>query len=233
VSREQCQHQLESPLLRGDLPYATRRSRRIGLVKVLDWLQAQPGQTWQARWMASGAQTEPGTDWRRLVTGANVKDPRRACADLGPGLSAMICADMVWPTLAQLIIKNPDPLMASVDGDSFRLPEGLASGPLLTVSPSSLGWPAQFRGDTSARFISFSRPGKVQFHTIDWIGQGGGVENPRQGRQSKPHAAAFSIHGMTSSSMSARVVVASKPRTRRALSTSGTRHWASCPKGSS
>lgn len=45
---------LASPLL-ANLPYATRRSRVIGLIAVLDWLQAQPGETWQDRWIASGA----------------------------------------------------------------------------------------------------------------------------------------------------------------------------------
>jgi len=125
ASREQSQHRLlGSPLLADDLPYATRRSRRIGLVKVLDWLQAQPGQTWQARWIASGAETEPGTDWRRLVTGADVEDPHRACADLGPGLLAMICADLVRPSIGWLLTTaTPRKLAASMartrDPDGF------------------------------------------------------------------------------------------------------------------
>ena len=125
ASREQSQHRLAgSPLLADDLPYATRRARLIGLVKVLDWLQAQPGQTWQARWMASGAETVPGTDWRRLVTGAGVQDPHRACADLGPGLLAMICADLVRPSIGWLLTTaTPRKLAASLartrDPDGF------------------------------------------------------------------------------------------------------------------
>ena len=31
------------------------KTRRRGLTKLLDWLQRQPGDTWQDRWLASGA----------------------------------------------------------------------------------------------------------------------------------------------------------------------------------
>ena len=30
-------------------------TRRFGLIRVLDWLEQQPGDTWQERWIASGA----------------------------------------------------------------------------------------------------------------------------------------------------------------------------------
>jgi hypothetical protein len=71
-------------------------------------------------------------------------------------------------SLGALIVGDSKPLTASLDGISFRLPEGLASGPLMTVLPSTSGWPVEFRGHTSTRSISFSRPGKVVFHTIDF-----------------------------------------------------------------
>ena len=37
-------------------------SRRIGLTKLLHWLEEQPGRTWQDRWIASGADArrQPG-----------------------------------------------------------------------------------------------------------------------------------------------------------------------------
>src|SRR5260370_198895 len=44
----------------------SQQTRRQGLLTVVNWLEAQPGGTWQDRWIASGAQDEP--DWRRLVT---------------------------------------------------------------------------------------------------------------------------------------------------------------------
>jgi hypothetical protein len=114
-------------------------------------------------------QSSPATAARQVSAGASVEVP-------GTGADQIVTVSFV-PTktdllfsLAQLTIKNPDPLMASVDGVPYRLPEGLASGPLLMVLPSGVGWPADFRGQTSARSISFSRPGKVQFHTIQLIG---------------------------------------------------------------
>jgi len=43
----------------------SQQTRRLGLVTVLNWLEAQPGGTWQQRWLASGAEGQP--DWRSLV----------------------------------------------------------------------------------------------------------------------------------------------------------------------
>ena len=41
------------------------KTRRRGLTKLLDWLQRQPGDTWQDRWLASGADSA-GFDWADL-----------------------------------------------------------------------------------------------------------------------------------------------------------------------
>ena len=42
-----------------------RDNRRWGLPFLLDWLEDQPGDTWQDRWLASGADTA-GEDWAQL-----------------------------------------------------------------------------------------------------------------------------------------------------------------------
>src|SRR6476660_1942312 len=55
----------------------------------------------------------------------------------------------------------------------------------------------------------------------------------RRGHQSRPASVSSRIHGMTSSSIWSRLVVASKPRTSRDLRTSGTRSWTSCSNGGS
>ena len=48
------------------LSNANSQDRRIrGLAWLLDWLADQPGQTWQQRWMASGADAAGG-DWRQV-----------------------------------------------------------------------------------------------------------------------------------------------------------------------
>ncbi len=43
-----------------------QEGRRLGLVAVVNWLEAQPGGSWQDRWLASGAET--CGDWRELIT---------------------------------------------------------------------------------------------------------------------------------------------------------------------
>ena len=42
---------------------AGQRRRVVGLGLLLDWLEDQPGQDWQQRWLASGAETA-GRRWR-------------------------------------------------------------------------------------------------------------------------------------------------------------------------
>jgi hypothetical protein len=43
----------------------SQRNRRLGVLAVLGWLREQPGDSWQQRWRASGAEDHP--DWRLLV----------------------------------------------------------------------------------------------------------------------------------------------------------------------
>ena len=43
---------------------ATQQKRRLGMVRLLGWLSDQPGDTWQQRWEASGAER---SGKRRLV----------------------------------------------------------------------------------------------------------------------------------------------------------------------
>ena len=126
--RDQVQSRLlASPLLDG-LPYATRRGRVIALGAVLDWLSSQPGQTWQDRWIASGAEAEHGTDWRALVAalrGRVAADPKRAYADLGPGLLALICGDVVRPGVGWLLT-SPSPRKLATSLALTRDHEGFA-----------------------------------------------------------------------------------------------------------
>lgn len=45
----------------------SQEKRKYGLIRVLDWLQAQQGDTWQQRWIASGAGVDGRADWRHLI----------------------------------------------------------------------------------------------------------------------------------------------------------------------
>ena len=50
-----------------DIP-GTQTRRKVGLGKILRWLEQYPGQTWQDRWLVSGADAAGNIGWRRLAT---------------------------------------------------------------------------------------------------------------------------------------------------------------------
>ena len=71
----------------------SQQTRRLGVLAVLNWLGTQPGDSWQQRWRASGAEGKP--DWRRLVGTDRAEPPPH----LSPGLLVLICADVIRPGL--------------------------------------------------------------------------------------------------------------------------------------
>jgi hypothetical protein len=84
-------------------------SRRIGLTKLVHWLEEQPGRTWQDRWMASGADAAGNLAWRDLAaswlrdTGWATANPRTDFIALGRGMLPLICGDVIRPSLAWLL----------------------------------------------------------------------------------------------------------------------------------
>jgi hypothetical protein len=58
---------------------AQQSSRRIGLTKVVRWLEAQPGASWQDRWVASGADAVGNLAWR----GMELRVPEDEPDDIG------------------------------------------------------------------------------------------------------------------------------------------------------
>ncbi len=92
-------------------------NRRRGLRMVLDWLQAQPGQTWQQRWLASGADSDGSADWRSLPIrwrkAATSSDCRFDAQVLGTGLLSLICADVIRPGLTWLLTTATPKRMAT------------------------------------------------------------------------------------------------------------------------
>ena len=75
----------------------SQQTRRLGVLTVLNWLRTQPGESWQQRWRASGAEDQ--ADWRRLVG----SDPAKPPPHLSPGLLVLICADVIRPGLDWLL----------------------------------------------------------------------------------------------------------------------------------
>ena len=86
---------------------ASQQTRRLGVLAVLTWLHTHPGDSWQQRWQASGAEDQ--ADWRDLITNATAGRPRARTATgtqlphLGPGLLVLICADVIRPSLGWLL----------------------------------------------------------------------------------------------------------------------------------
>ncbi len=83
---------------------ATEHKRLRGLARLLDWLADQPGQTWQQRWLASGAEAA-GVDWRKVPIRWLHDQGQRSQwlpGELSAALRAAICADLVRPSLEWL-----------------------------------------------------------------------------------------------------------------------------------
>lgn len=82
-----------------------QRSHEIGLGLLLDWLADQPGQTWQQRWLASGADTDGGS-WRR-VPGAWLADRGHHVQwrhdALFRAFLLAVSADLIRPSLGWLV----------------------------------------------------------------------------------------------------------------------------------
>jgi integrase len=87
----------------------SRRSRKIWLIAILDWLQSMPGHTWQDRWMASGVDTGdhavPG--WKDIPAAWLREAGRGDGFDFSSGLNAallqLICGDIVRPSVPWLL----------------------------------------------------------------------------------------------------------------------------------
>jgi len=108
----------------------SQATRRFGLVRVLDWLERQPGSTWQERWIASGADAAGNAGWRLLATrwlhstGRGCQDPAHDHCIFGGGVLPLICADVIRPSLSWLTTpRTPRHLVAELararDPDGF------------------------------------------------------------------------------------------------------------------
>ncbi len=85
-----------------------RGDRKLGLRLLLDWLAGQPGQTWQDRWLASGADAGGGP-WRQ-VSAQWLRDHGHQSQHRQEALSravvVAISADLIRPSLSWLVTAN-------------------------------------------------------------------------------------------------------------------------------
>ncbi|MGH3203206.1 MAG: tyrosine-type recombinase/integrase [Streptosporangiaceae bacterium] len=118
-------------------PYAagendqSRHFRRMGVIRTLDWLEAQPGPAWQDRWRA-GCLSAAGQDWRDCAE-RWLKDAGRIAAgnravwpSLGGALGLLIGCDVIRPDLGWLLA-SPTPARLAADMARVRDPDGFAA----------------------------------------------------------------------------------------------------------
>ena len=119
---------------------AARARRRLGLVRLLDWLAEHPGDTWQQRWLVSGADAMGNADWwRPLLAWARPRNPRagvstssnlRVCALL------LIGADVIRPSLDWVLTPRAPQNLVAVMARA-RDPHGFAElAALCAASPA-------------------------------------------------------------------------------------------------
>jgi hypothetical protein len=103
--------------------------RRHGTARILEWLAVFPGDSWQQRWKAAGAEDLPKEGWLdlpmqwRQATGLSTAPHNRD--GLQTGLLMLVCADIVRPSLGWMVRKASNrivPVMAAC-----RDPQGYAA----------------------------------------------------------------------------------------------------------
>jgi len=85
--------------------WRVQSSRRRGLPLLLDWMEEQPGETWQERWLRSGADAA-GDDWAQLPAQWLERRSKYSSDRLEimtSSLLVMIGADVVRPSLSWLL----------------------------------------------------------------------------------------------------------------------------------
>jgi hypothetical protein len=119
----------KAPFLAADS--SIRSHRKLSLQAVLDWLELYPGQSWQQRWQATGADRDGRRDWRDQLTAeldaAGLMDVRRDYIRkvLGMGLIQLIGGDYLRPSLGWLMATS-SPLRIANELAKVRDPHGIA-----------------------------------------------------------------------------------------------------------
>jgi hypothetical protein len=111
------------------------KTRRRGLSKLLDWLERQPGNTWQDRWLASGADAA-GFDWTDLPLRERVPAREHHREELCTGLVLLVAGQVIRPGYRWLLRQRQSVLLAETRAAVD--PEGFAGLEVLAVP--AIGW---------------------------------------------------------------------------------------------
>jgi integrase len=111
------------------------KTRRRGLNKLLDWLECQPGETWQERWLASGADAA-GSGWADLPLNGRAPARRHHRDELTSGLVLLVGGQVIRPGYRWLLRQRQAVMLAearaAIDPDGFARIEHQAKG--------AIGW---------------------------------------------------------------------------------------------
>ncbi|PRX59606.1 hypothetical protein B0I32_11949 [Nonomuraea fuscirosea] len=120
-SHEEVLHRLDQPPFENGKD-STHLMRMVGARLLLRWLETFEGETWQQRWNASpGATTSIGWTAAPLAWGtAHGRKPQRA--GLESGLLALVCADVIRPSMAWLSSSMSPHLRGAIE--TARDPKG-------------------------------------------------------------------------------------------------------------
>jgi site-specific recombinase XerD len=132
----------------------SQQTRRLGVLAVLTWLRTQPGDSWQQRWRASGAEDQP--DWRPLVG----SDPAKPPPHLSPGLLVLICADVIRPSLDWLLRFAPARHNLGVEMARTRDPAAFAA--LDALCRGRVGLQSQQQALTNVAIVMAVKGGPVE-----------------------------------------------------------------------
>ncbi|MEU1867854.1 site-specific integrase [Streptomyces gardneri] len=112
-SYEEVMARLNQPPLRA-ASASTHDYRRRGAKHILRWLQDQPGDTWQQRWNASPAAGSTGAQWNKLAAGWTGYGAVNANGILNSGLFALVCAEVLRPSLHWQLTRTSTNLRAVI-----------------------------------------------------------------------------------------------------------------------
>lgn len=123
LSREKILARLQqSPWVRAGS--GTRATRMVGVRTLLSWLETYPGQTWQQRWEATGAEAETQL-WYEMVRGwVRTAGGSTIVPTIQTGMLALICTDVIRPGLEWLTANRSRFLGPAIR--DIRDPEGFA-----------------------------------------------------------------------------------------------------------
>jgi hypothetical protein len=149
-----------------------QHQRRFGLIRIMDWLQAQPGHTWQDRWKASGIDTGARADtaWRRVPvkwltdSGHITRHNTTAHMTLGAGLLQLICGDIIRPSIPWLLTTTSPQNMAA---EMARVRDAGGFAELHAVSQASVTGHVTASGAlTRIAFILAAKGGMIRDITV-------------------------------------------------------------------